>query len=64
MVVADEVINFDRYPNSLNLLGMLNPDGKGYGQFIYLIPDLDLAPSNTLVLYFTHSGKYDIQIID
>lgn len=60
MVVADEVLNFDRYPNSLNLLGMLNPTGKGYGQFIYLVPDLDLQPSSTLVLYFNHSGKYDI----
>lgn len=60
MVVATEIINFDRYPNSLNLLGMLNPEGKGYGQFIYIVPDLDLPPSTTLVLHFKHSGKFDI----
>lgn len=60
MVVADEIINFDRYPNSLNLLGMLNPDGVGYGQYVYMISDLDLAPGTSLVIYFKQTGKFDI----
>ena len=64
MVISDEIINFDRYPNSLNLLGMLNPDGKGYGQFIYVMPNVDLLPTTSLIFYFKQSGRYDVQLID
>jgi hypothetical protein len=60
MVISNEIINFDRYPNSLNLLGMLNPEGKGYGQYTYIIPNLDLYPATALVLYFKHTGRFDI----
>ena len=64
MVVSDQIKALDQFPETLNMLGMLGPTGKGYGQFIYLIPDIDFGPGQRLELMYEHKGTIDAQVVD